>query len=483
LANFCSTDIICRLYEGLPFYLPLIVSILVCLINYFWKSEDHDIFIYLGSAGLIGSIVLFWRLWVGVDDVYFLTFAVTKFGLFLSILISFFSLLVLFSALNYYSEKNLSPSHFVSYLLFATFGLILSVSTHNLIAVLLGVIITSIFVGFMFQYYSEGKILRKLWYYFLIVDFLFSFGLVLLYGATGSFEFQSKGALLVLINDVHTASYFRIGITLISIGLFAKIGIFPIHWWINDAIRTRSFPVLSFILVFYRVGMLLLTLKILAPIVSLWGSFLSTPIFILAILTILWGNLIAVRTKELKSLISASSVASLGYVLLLFPAMAVKDSGAEISIIILSVGYFLTYLGLIISIQFLGGDSETLDFSVLDGLGKRKLSLSLMIAFFMLSAAGIPPLVGFLGRAMMLKDLAFGSYYVPLVVVLINFAMMVYYFTRPLVRMYLGGNTDKVLQVEDLEFSSFTVITTCILLSILLGLFPNTLISWIALSI
>lgn len=336
------------------------------------------------------------------------------------------------------------------------------------------------------SYASRGNgAARKAAVFLIITDILFLLGSVFFFGATGSFVIHPGSELIGIINDSGFAHLFQLSITVLAVAFFAKLGMVPLHWWIMDVLETRSLFAINAILILYRAVILLIMLKIFLPIALLWGSYLTVPLFITAILSISVGNLLSLKSKNIVSVLAYSSITNLGYVLVLFPALAVDNGMGSIAMIIAIIVFVFSHLGAFSALSNLSlcGESS-FDFAEIDGLGTRRPGLALVLSIFLLSLAGAPVTLGFIARFLMLKELAFGSFYVVYIFVALNLILSVYNYSRPIVRMYVFKQT-KVPSEEPEYVSYFQIAITAFALiaMIYLGIFPESLVRWVQISL
>lgn len=480
-----STDIALAVWKNLPFFIPVLTGLIIYVIDTCWREdEDKDVLIYLAVAGLIGSVLLFWRLWMAGGPAYFINLPVSRFSLALLILVLVLAILFVLTAHDYYQMRGMNVARLVVYFLFATFGIVSALATVNVMVIFVGLVITSMALTFMLRSYGGdiGEIARKFWVYSLATDLIFCFGAVFLFGSIGTFDVGAGPGLISAVNEVYTGNYFRIGLAVMAVALFAKMAVVPLNWWVSDIVYLRSLPLIGIILFFYRAGVVLVALKLFAPLAAMWGEFFEVPIVIVAAVTMSWANLAAVRAYDMKSLLACSSIAHVGYILALFPTLMIADGSGAVSVVILVTAFSVAHLGALATLQTLSSDTaDHTDFVSLIGLGRNHPWVALTLSLFLLALAGVPPLLGFISRFMAVRELALSGNYFILLIVAVNCALAVYYYTRPIAQMYLF-KSEGVSELEA-DYPLIVVIALAAIMIIYLGILPASFIHWIGLSV
>ncbi len=219
-------------------------------------------------------------------------------------------------------------------------------------------------------------------------------GVSLLYGATGSL------ALSVFADAIDSPSAMAsIGVALIVVAFFLKAAIVPFHTWAPDAYEAAAVPVTAYMATIIKAGVLLAAVRLFG------GATLSPPIAdllaILPLLSIVWGNLAAMRQRSLRRMIAYSSIAHAGYLFYAF----LGDGPGRFQ----AVAFYVLVYGLMNVLAFaaLPPDSDDAARDRLDnlkGLFHRDPFAALMIGVAMLSLAGIPPFPGFIAKFLIFKN-------------------------------------------------------------------------------
>ena len=228
------------------------------------------------------------------------------------------------------------------------------------------------------------------------------YGIAWIYGATGT---MSLAALPSSIANLQSTTPLLFGIALIMIGLCFKIGAVPMQVWIPDVYQGAPTPTTAFLSVGSKAAGFILTIRFLEPLLAHPAT--SGPIlnllFILAIATLLFGNLAAIPQTNFKRLLGYSSIAHAGFLLLALATGKAETTDAPGAITVISF-YLATYLIMTLGVFFILAqvriqrDGERIhDFA---GLGKSNPLLATALTILLAALAGIPLTAGFIGKFM-----------------------------------------------------------------------------------
>ena len=286
-------------------------------------------------------------------------------------------------------------------------------------------------------------------------------GVSLLYGASGSL------ALSVFADAVATpGTMASIAVALVIVAFFLKAAIVPFHAWAPDAYEAATVPVTAYMSTIIKAGVLLAAVRVFG------GVPLSSPtadlIALLPLLSIVWGNLAAMRQRSFRRMIAYSSIAHAGY---LFYAFLGDGSGR-----FQAVAFYVLVYGLmnILAFAVLPQNSDDAARDRLDnlkGLFRRDPFAALMIAIAMLSLAGIPPFPGFIAKFLIFKNVFAAGFTLYAVLGLVGSYLGIYFYLRVL--QYLFMSTEEGLAQQQPERTALGASLVCLVASILLAVFPG----------
>ena len=285
--------------------------------------------------------------------------------------------------------------------------------------------------------------------YFLLGAFSSGFliyGIALIYGATGAFDLPGIwDAVGRIAADDSTARFLvMIGGGLVLTGLGFKVAAVPFHMWTPDVYQGAPTPVVAYMSVAAKVGGF-------GALVRVFGLGLSSfvqgdapavwqdTVWLVAVLTMLLGNFVAIVQSDLKRLLAYSTIAHAGYILIAVAAAGANglaDEAAQ-AVIIYLVAYAFTNAGAFAVITAVERDDATnTHIDALQGLAERRPWLAAAMAVFMLSLTGIPLTAGFIGKWYVFKVALQADLVAAAVVGVLTSAISAYYYLRVVWKMY-----------------------------------------------
>ncbi|MGL4315233.1 MAG: NADH-quinone oxidoreductase subunit NuoN [Pseudomonas sp.] len=261
------------------------------------------------------------------------------------------------------------------------------------------------------------------------------FGMALLYAESGSLSFAGIGAKLAA--DGLPSMLAQIGIGMMLIGLAFKLSLVPFHLWTPDVYEGAPAPVAAFLATASKVAVFAVLLRLyqISPVTS--GGWLNELLMVIAIASILFGNLLALLQSNLKRLLGYSSIAHFGY--LLVALIASKGLAVEAVGVYLAT-YVLTSLGAfgvitLMSTPYSGRDADAL--YEYRGLFWRRPYLTAVLTVMMLSLAGIPLTAGFIGKFYVVAAGVQAQLWWLLGALVLGSAIGVFYYLRVMVTLFM----------------------------------------------
>ena len=363
-------------------------------------------------------------------------------------------------------------------ILIATVGMMVLGTANNLVAVFVGLETMSISLYILTGLVRDGEGgIESALKYFILGAFATGFllyGMALLYGSTGSFYLPEIAAAVATDG---TSLLFWAGVGLLLVGFLFKVSAVPFHMWTPDVYQGAPTTITGFMSTASTAaafGSLVLVLFLAFP-----ADDLSYPLAIVALITMVVGNVLAIAQNNVKRMLAYSSVAHAGYVLVgLSAGSAAGYSGAIYYMLVytlMNIGAF----GVMALLEWDGkeGREQTLD--SLAGVGLRKPLLGWTMVFFMFSLAGFPPLGGFMGKvAVFAPAVEAGMVWLAIAGVLAS-AISAYYYLRVLVVFFMKSEEEVRVPVASNAFpvptSSAVTLVICALGLLALGVYPQLL--------
>jgi len=375
-------------------------------------------------------------------------------------------------------------SEYFALLLLATLGMGFVVTSRNLLGafVALELVSLSLYAMTVLNQASRASAEAALKYltFGAVASGFLLFGLSYLYGDTEQLD-------LTQMTDLQHSPMLVLAYLLIFVGLGFKLALAPFHLWAPDVYQNAPTPVAGWIGSGSKIAAAALLIALLKPVSSTLKEALIPALAALAVLSMVVGNLGALRQTNLKRLLAYSAIANAGY--LLVGVVAFSPAG-NTSVIFYILVYSLASLGafgvVAVLTDTLGREAEISDFN---GCWKTSPGLAVAFLIFVLSLAGIPPLAGFLGK-FYLFFAAIGAapeaaswhdgFYWLVAFALIMSVVSLYYYLRVLKAFLVAPSDDgKAASIAPIKIGWAAGVTLCLLaIAVLaLGLWPEPLLN------
>ena len=353
-------------------------------------------------------------------------------------------------------------------LLSSLYGVLLVTSADGFLTMFLGLEIMSmpVYVLVLLAYKRHEAAEAALKYLVLggAATAMFLMGASLVYGATGSLALdafvkaaQAKDTLAV------------VAVILVLVAFFLKAAVVPFHTWAPDAYEAASVPVTAFMAIVIKAGVLLAVVRIVG--MAELGSPLVDLIAILPLISMVWGNLAAMRQTSFRRMIAYSSIAHAGY---LFYAL-LGDGPTRLQAVIF---YLLAY-GLMNALAFAslpaGPDDARRDrLDALKGLYHRQPYAAILLGIALLSLAGIPPFPGFVAKFLIFKNVIAAGYTLYAVLGLVGSYLGIYFYLRVIQLMFMGSQPEGTPATGRIAVMAGVL---CLVPTIALTVFPGVFIT------
>jgi len=363
-------------------------------------------------------------------------------------------------------------------LLSAAGGLVL-VSTEHLAGLFIGLELLSVptYGMIAYAYFNKRSLEAGIKYMVLSAagSAFLLFGMALLYADAGSLSFAQIGASLA---GASGSQLVQIGIGMMLIGLAFKLSMVPFHLWTPDVYEGAPAPVAAFLATASKVAVFAVLLRLYQLSPATAGGWLNDLLTVIAIASILFGNLLALVQNNLKRLLGYSSIAHFGY--LLVALIASKGLAVE-AIGVYMATYVLTSLGAfgvitLMSTPYNGRDADAL--YEYRGLFWRRPYLTAVLTVMMLSLAGIPLTAGFIGKFYVIAAGVQAQLWWLIGALILGSAIAVFYYLRVMVTLFLN---EPNLQRHDAPFNwgqraGGIMLMLVAALAFVLGVYPQPLL-------
>jgi NADH-quinone oxidoreductase subunit N len=328
--------------------------------------------------------------------------------------------------------------YYILLLLAAAGATVLAASDH-FVAFFLGleILSVSLYALVAYPHLTEGHIEAGVKYLILaaVSSAFVLFGMALVYAASGTMTFGQFGALLHRLHPEEMNMVMLTGAGLLVVGIGFKLAVVPFHLWTPDVYQGAPAPVTGFVATVSKGAALALLIRIFPPADIQAGGPLYTVFALIAAASMMAGNLLALLQSNVKRILAYSSIAHLGYLLTAYLAGGVL---AVTAITFYLIAYFVTTLGAFGIVVLLSGpqhEAEHLD--DYRGLFWRRPWLAGVFTAMLLSLAGIPLTVGFIGKFYLVLVGVGSDLWTLVIILVVTSTIGLYYYLRIIVAMFV----------------------------------------------
>ncbi len=385
-------------------------------------------------------------------------------------------------------EKNTRiVSDFYVLIMGASLGGMLLASSNDLIMVFVALetlsITSYILAGYFRRTIKSAEASLKYLIYGGMGTAVFLFGLSLVYGLAGSTNFQDIGIALVHYHGVVHPTLIVIMLMIVA-ALGFKLSAAPFHMWAPDVYEGAPTPVSAFLSVVSKTAAFAITIRMLLILFSgfaewavIWG--------ILAVLSMIIGNFVALKQHNAKRLLAYSTVAHAGYMLL---GLVVGTSVSVSSLLFYLVTYLFMNLGAFAAVIAFSTLTQTDEITAFSGLVQKRPWLTFGFSICLLSLTGIPITAGFFAKFFLFQSVALaGPVYIWLVIIaLLNSTISMAYYLNIIRLMVVKEPSAEVEAISDSAPTSSalsTALSFCVFATLLLGIFASPFYQFTTLSV
>ncbi len=394
-------------------------------------------------------------------------------------------LLAILMSARYTLSQAIPATDYYLLLCFSLFGALTLIAAENFLMIFLSLEMMSIpiyaLVGLKKFNPRAGESAMK---YLLLGGFSSAFlllGISFLYGTTGSLvvsEVLSKIAFPAANSEVLLSG---LGLIFLFIGLAFKVSMVPFHAWTPDVYEGAATPITAFMSVAVKLAAFAVILKIFAGTVVFesFDAVFQVIFGFFALITVIYGNSVAIVQKNVKRMLAYSSIAHAGYMGLALAPMSHKIEAVQ-AVLFYGIGYIamnMLAFGVLVYLTHKNQYCETLD--DLKGVARKYPGAAAMMVVAMFSLAGLPPAVGFVGKVQIFLQLLEGQLYITAVIALIFSLVALYFYINVLIVMYMK---EPEKEIEDIGKQSLIPMWLSLGLAgmfvIILGVLPSPLLNW-----
>ena len=380
---------------------------------------------------------------------------------------------------QYLKSRQIPRGEYYVLGLFAVVGMLVMASAYSFLTIYLGLELLSLSLYAMVALQKQVTVaIEAAMKYFVMgamASGLLLYGISMIYGMTGSINIHEIAG-LQSINHPQQA-VMLLGLVFVIAGMLFKFGAVPFHMWVPDVYQGAPTSVTLFIACAPKIAAFCVMIRILVEAMPAFTLPWQHVLIVAALLSMFFGNVLAIAQTNIKRMLAYSSIAHIGYMLLGIIAGPGDVQGYSAAMFYIAT-YVIVAAGAFAVIAILSKPGQ--EFDQLDdfrGLNARNPWLAFMLLLLMFSMAGVPPTVGFFAKLGLLEALV-EAHYVWLACAALLFAIIgAYYYLRVIMLMYFEEPKEALVGTHlSITRGSMVAITINSVTALVLGLFPSALI-------
>ncbi|MDR3477117.1 MAG: NADH-quinone oxidoreductase subunit NuoN [Gammaproteobacteria bacterium] len=475
---------------AIPDIFMLCMAAIALLVDVFLPKKKRIITFFIVQATLVITFILTVSQYIHYPSP-IITFSgnyiLDKLAIILKMFICVVSFFAFAYSREYVNERHIARGEYFILGLFAVLGMMVMASAYSFLSIYLGLELLSLSLYAMVALQKDSvdatEAAMKYFVMGALASGLLLYGISMVYGATGSIQMFEIGNLLVN-STPNQHMIVVLGLGFILAGLLFKFGAVPFHMWVPDVYAGAPTCMTLFIASAPKIAAFGITMRILVeamPSVQVQWEHMLT---VVAVLSMFFGNVLAIAQTNVKRMLAYSSIAHIGYMLLGIIAGPNSAEGYSAAMFYVST-YVIVAAGAFAIISILSKSGK--EFEQLNdyrGLNSRNPWLAFMMLLLMFSMAGVPPTVGFFAKLGLLEALV-EAHLVWLAALALLFAIIgAYYYLRMVMYMYFeeplpGASSTPIKLAPDMMIA----VSINGVAALLLGLFPSTFIDMCRISL
>jgi NADH-quinone oxidoreductase subunit N len=438
-------DFILPLWPAFP-ELFLLLAVCVILVADLYIADENRIVTYgLTQAALLGCIFLTW-VWATPSKVYTFSnmFVDDLMSDVLKLIVCAAVMIVLAYSRPYVVARGMFRGEFFALALFATLGMMIMISANHLLVLYLGLELMMLSLYSMVALQRDSALATEAAMKYFVLGALASgmllYGMSMLYGATETLEITALADIISEGSAITPVLIF--GLVFVVAGLGFELGVVPFHMWVPDVYQGAPSSVTLFVSSAPKIAGFALIVRLLGQalgddvMVAEWQQMLT----IMAVLSIIIGNVTAIVQTNLKRMLAYSTISHMGFVLLGVLVGSDTGLGAAMFYVVVYVLMNVGAFGMILLLSRAGFEAENLeDFK---GLNQRSPWYAFVMLLLMFSMVGIPPTVGFYAKLAVLQALLSAGFVGVAVVAILFSVIGAFYYLRVVRLMYFEAPAD-----------------------------------------
>jgi NADH-quinone oxidoreductase subunit N len=458
-------------YSLTPFLILAMAPIIIMIVISIYRN--YEVVFGFSVLSIIAAIASIFYILPVIPHSIPPLFIIDKYSLFFLGIIMFSALLVTFLSYDYLKQLEGIREEYYIILFTSTLGASLLTVANHFILFFIGIetLTLSLYILIAFEKSKSRSIEAGIKYLVLasVSSAFLLFGMGLVYVTFGTMQFTAIISAMSHLKQLPVLFIYGFGMMLVGIGF--KLALVPFHMWTPDVYQGAPAPVSSYIATVSKGAVMAVFIRFFFNIKGFENSSIFIVISGIAVLSMFVGNLLAIQQKNIKRLLAYSSIANMGYLIIIL--LTGSDKGIQSAIFYL-ITYFITTIGAFGVISLLSSkDVEAENIEDYKGLFWKKPWTAAVFTLCMLSLAGIPITSGFIAKFYLIYEGMKAGLMILIFSMIINSVIGLYYYLRVITTMFSTAGKAELSSVSILGKVTLTIITLGILI---LGVYPGWLI-------
>lgn len=427
-----------------PLWTLFLFSLIPLSVKVLNKNKEVSVFLSSGFllTGIFSSLFLLFYFWPsGEESLFYSALVFNEFRALASFVLLLIGVFVVFMSIQH---PQVDKDHFSEMLFLKSgslLGLLVLLWSGNLLMAFIGLELASLAFYLLIALGRTGPSALKAGFKYFVLGSVASavllYGISFVLGAAGHFDlhriFQQTPELMM------TSRILFLGLVFILVGFLFKISIFPFHFWLPDVYSGSFTPLLVLMATGLKVTVFVLLFEWTKGVFSLpeMSSLLSVFQW-LAVLSILFGNIIALLQKDFKKMLLFSTVAHSGYLLMILISSQMGFYFGGTSLFYYLMVYVCMTVGIFICLRIFEQENDVaVSLNKLNNLSHQKPFHAFLITLFLLSLAGVPPTGGFVAKLLVFYGLLDQGLWWMLFWTIVGSSIALFYYLKPIALMYM----------------------------------------------
>ena len=458
---------------ALPEIFMLTMACVILLVVAFLGKNSANVAYGLSQLTLVGTMIIIYQ---AMGDGGGLTFDGTyikdAFSDVLKLAICVINIAVLLYSTSYLKARGLFQGEYYVLAIFSTLGMMIMVSAYHFLTLYLGLELMSLCLYAMVAMHRDSKIATEAAMKYFILGALASgmllYGMSIIYGATGSLAISTIAETIQAGRLDNTVLSF--GLVFLIIGIGFKLGAVPFHMWVPDVYHGAPTAMTLFIATAPKIAAFAMAIRLLVDGLGDLHQYWQDMLILLSIMSMTIGNVVAIAQTNLKRMLAYSTISHVGFILLGILSGSQAGYAASMFYALVYALMSLGAFGMIILMSRQGFEADNID--DYKGLSERNPWYAFLMLILMFSMAGIPPMVGFYAKLMVIQSIVDINLMSLAVVAVLTSVIGAFYYLRIIKVMYF----EKPTQHDELHApTDMRLMISANALTVLgLGLFPGS---------